>query len=419
MNRQQQTEQCLPRLRFPTFSEDWEVKRWGDAFRCMPTNSLSRSDLTDEGGKIQNIHYGDIHVRYHTIFDQSKECVPFVIDESKFSNVSPECYCKAGDVIFADASEDYKDVGKAIEVVNVKDKSLLSGLHTIHARLTEKPKVLGFYGQFFVSQALRRQIQRVAQGISVLGISRSQLEKLILHVPHPNEQKKIAAFLGAVDKRLELLKAKRDALTDYKRGIMQKLFSQQMRFTNKNGTTFPAWEEKKLSELASRISKSINPKSLSSKYQLIELENIESGTGRIVGTSDPWQTKSLKLVFHKGEVIFGKLRPYLQKYAKPDFDGVCSSEFWVLNGELVSNDYLFNLIQTNKFLKLANLSSGSKMPRADWKAIKNKKFHIPARKEQKKIAAFLGAIDKCIDATAKQISKSAAYKKGLLQQMFV
>ena len=402
-------EPSTPRLRFPGCSGEWEEKKIAEI-------GSTYTGLT--GKSADDFGFGKPFVTYLQIFNRSyiveEECgLVHITDSDKQNTVA------RGDILFTTSSETPDEVGFS-SVMLLEEKHLYLNSFCFGLRPHSIDELTTEFSQFlFRSPNYRISVSKLAQGSTRYNLSKTSFLQIKMSIPCPDEQKKIAAFLGAVDKRLELLKSKLDALTDYKRGIMQKLFSQQMRFTNKNGTTFPAWEEKKLSELASRISKSINPKSLSSKYQLIELENIESGTGRIVGTSDPWQTKSLKLVFHKGEVIFGKLRPYLQKYAKPDFDGVCSSEFWVLNGELVSNDYLFNLIQTNKFLKLANLSSGSKMPRADWKAIKNKKFHIPARKEQKKIAAFLGAIDKCIDATAKQISKSAAYKKGLLQQMFV
>ena len=155
------------------------------------------------------------------------------------------------------------------------------------------------------------------------------------------------------------------------------------------------------------------------KPTLIELENIEGGTGKIVDHSDLEGQISLKTVFRAGDVLFGKLRPYLRKYARPDFDGVCSSEIWVIRGRKVSNAFLFYLVQSSLFIQVANISTGSKMPRSDWSAIADTGFEIPHPDEQQKIANALSAMDAKIQAVTDQATKLQTFKKGLLQQLFV
>jgi len=165
------------------------------------------------------------------------------------------------------------------------------------------------------------------------------------------------------------------------------------------------WEERKLGEIATNKSKKYNPKTDNTFVKCIELEHLASDTGELLGFIDGSQSGSIKNVFKKGDVLFGKLRPYLKKYHQPNFDGVCSSEIWVLNGKEISNDFLYYLIQTNLFIDIANQSSGSKMPRADWSVLENSPFLFPRLSEQQKISSFLNLLDERISSSMKTISE--------------
>lgn len=98
------------------------------------TNSYSRDNLNYESGIVKNIHYGDIHTKFQTLFDLEKENVPYINKDISLNRISEDFYCEEGDVIFADASEDLNDVGKSIEIINLNGEKLLSGLHTLLAR---------------------------------------------------------------------------------------------------------------------------------------------------------------------------------------------------------------------------------------------------------------------------------------------
>jgi len=178
------------------------------------------------------------------------------------------------------------------------------------------------------------------------------------------------------------------------------------------------WETKKLGEVASKKTKKYNPQKAVSSIECIELEHIESETGRLLGTSDGSCSASIKNVFQKGDVLFGKLRPYLKKHYRPDFDGVCSSEIWVLSGKGISIGFLYYLTQTSWFLDLANQSSGSKMPRADWSVLEKGRFCLPSLSEQQKIASFLSLIDERIATQSKAIEELETLMKGLSEKLF-
>ena len=166
------------------------------------------------------------------------------------------------------------------------------------------------------------------------------------------------------------------------------------------------------------ISKSkFNPKTTNENKKCIELEHISQETGKLLGYTNSNEQQSIKNIFKKNQVLFGKLRPYLKKYWKADFEGVCSTEIWVLNGKSVTNDYLLQFIQTNKFNQIANVSSGSKMPRADWKYMAEIPFDVPPLKEQQKIAKILTTWDETISKQEALIGEKEQLKKGLMQKL--
>lgn len=202
---------------------DWEEKRLGEVFSWINTNSLSRARLTYDGGHVQNIHYGDIHTKFAANFHQEAEPVPYVKDATS-ADFKPEQFCKVGDIVIADASEDYADIGKAIEIVSLSETPLVAGLHTYIARPNPGTVQTGFAGYLLRSAPMRRQIVRIAQGISVLGISKGNLEKLTFFLPHPEEQRKIANFLSALDYKISLVEQELTRSQAFKKGLLQQMF---------------------------------------------------------------------------------------------------------------------------------------------------------------------------------------------------
>lgn len=202
---------------------DWKHSSIEKLYSWVSTNSLSREKLSPIPGLVQNIHYGDIHKRSSCLFRQNKESTTYIIDIDFVNRISSDSFCQAGDLVIADASEDYKDIGKAIEIVDVSENQLVAGLHTIVAR----PKcelATGFSAYLFQSEIVREQIRKVAQGVSVLGISKSNLGKLLVQIPVLDEQRKIANFLSSLDKKLEAISKQIELLETFKKGLLQKMF---------------------------------------------------------------------------------------------------------------------------------------------------------------------------------------------------
>ena len=217
----------VPKFRFPEFLEDgyWKEERFDEVFEFLVTNSFSRENLNYENGLVKNIHYGDIHTKFSTLFDITKEVVPFVNSDLPVERIRDECYCVEGDLIFADASEDLEDVGKSIEVVNLNKELLLSGLHTLLARQLEEKLVIGFAGHLFTSNDIRKKIKRESQGAKVLGISKTRIANILISFPKNKlEQQKIVDCLSSLDNLIASQVEKIEQFKFHKKGLMQGLF---------------------------------------------------------------------------------------------------------------------------------------------------------------------------------------------------
>lgn len=199
---------------------------------------------------------------------------------------------------------------------------------------------------------------------------------------------------------------------------LQKPQIRKMKTNNKHTELPSGWETLEFGECA-ELRKSKYVPNDSESLKCLELEHFNQETGDINGWIDSNLQKSTKNVFKNGDVLFGKLRPYLKKYWKAEFDGVSSSEVWVLksNLKICDTNFLFRLVQTHRFIQVANVSSGSKMPRADWDYVSSYPFILPPLPEQRAIANILSTWDTAIQTTQALISQKEQEKKWLMQNL--
>lgn len=180
------------------------------------------------------------------------------------------------------------------------------------------------------------------------------------------------------------------------------------------------WELHILGECVTNKTRKFNSKKDDNESD-IELDSLESDTGRLIHLYNSTEFSSQKNRFKKGDVLYSKLRPYLNKYYFADFDGVCSSEIWVLNSKdksILKNKFLYSFIQTNKFSFMANKSAGSKMPRADWNLVENMRLNLPTVQEQQKIGTFFNKLDQQIELEEQKLATLEEQKKGYMQKLF-
>jgi type I restriction enzyme S subunit len=202
----------------------WEEKLYEDIFSFYTTNSFSRENLNYETGEVKNIHYGDIHTKFSSRFEVSEEIVPYINANVDLSKVKEENYCQEGDLVIADASEDYADIGKTIELIKLNKEKVVAGLHTFLARPNKTKMHKGFSGYLVQAPYVRKQVMTIAQGTKVLSLSPGRLGKVKLKVPCLEEQQKIASYISALDTKIESVATQITQTQTFKKGLLQQMF---------------------------------------------------------------------------------------------------------------------------------------------------------------------------------------------------
>lgn len=175
------------------------------------------------------------------------------------------------------------------------------------------------------------------------------------------------------------------------------------------------WKAPLFSEMVERISASGQAGMLPG----VEFEDIVSGEGCFNKNIYQKECHKYGKVFYEGDILFGKLRPYLKNIILADFKGVAIGDFWVLRSKGFDEKYLYTLVNSESFLKVANISSGSKMPRADWNLVSTTKFVVPSTKdEQKTIGKYFTSLGSQISAAISRLASLKQMKAASLQAMF-
>jgi type I restriction enzyme, S subunit len=263
-------------------------------------------------------------------------------------------------------------------------------------------------------------LNRLSESSAQPGLSVNKLLRFKLFVPSQKEQEKIASFLGAVDTRLNQLRRKRELLQTYKRGVMQKLFSQEVRFKNAIGSEFPDWENKQLNSIAI-----VNPSSqdFPDQFLYIDLERVNNGVLSEPELIDKENAPSrAQRVLKKGDILYQTVRPYQRNNLFFSLEGnyVASTGYAQLRAR-ESPEFLYQLIHSDNFVdKVIARCTGTSYPAINSSDLANISILLPISiEEQEKIAHFLTAIDRKIEAISRQIDGWDQFKQGLLQKLFV
>lgn len=212
------------KTRLPGFSGAWETRRLGDCATFLRNGAHSRAEL-DEESPVRNLHYGDIHASTSTFFDAAADEIP------RLAPVKARGIDRLtdGDLVFVDASEDTKGVGKAVEVIGCGGVELVAGLHTIAVRFSKSTLADRFKAFLPCTPAFRDQLLRLAAGTKVLATSSRHIASVTLPLPSLAEQRAIAEVLTDLDAELAALDARREKTRLIKQGMMQALLTGQVR----------------------------------------------------------------------------------------------------------------------------------------------------------------------------------------------
>ena len=367
-----------PRCFLGSFDFSWEQRKLGDMMNVTSVKRIHQSDWTDSG------------VRFLRARD--------IVAAAK--NEEPDDYLYI-------SKEKYEEYSTLSGKVGVSDL-LVTGVGTIGVPyLVRNLEPLYFKdgniiwfqnldkidGKFLFYSFSAEQIQgfiNESAGIGTVGTYTIESgKKTPISLPNQIEQAKVGEFFQQLDNLITLHQRKCALLFSPFQAFISMMFT----------TSTFSWEQRKFEEIAVRSSVICSDDTL----PRVEYEDIVSGTGRLNKDIYAKQSSKSGIVFHQGDVLYGKLRPYLQNWLLPTFDGLAVGDFWVLQPQNADSSFLYRLIQSRQFDEVANQSTGTKMPRADWKLVSKTVFSIPSNiSEQAAIGTYFTALDSLITLHQRQ-----------------
>jgi len=385
-----------PALRFPEFSGEWSeqiLKEWISEYRENSTENNQYVVLTssNKGLMKQSDYYGENRIT-------ERDNVGF--------NVIPNGY-----ITYRSRSDNRKFT---FNLNNLGTTGIISVYYPV---FTIKNGSNEFFVEYFNYH--KHFLGKFSVGTSQQVLSLNDLRSIKLHIPSSEEQQKIAAFLMAVDEKIQQIAKKKHLLEQYKKGVMQKIFNQEIRLKDNNGNDFPAWEEKKLGEAGE-----INPKNkeLPQSFIYIDLESVENGVlqkeNLIQLENAPSRAQRL---LRKNDILFQTVRPYQKNNLYFDRDGVYVASTGYAQIRTKNNpQYLYQFLHSDNFVNEVILRcTGTGYPAINSTDLSNISISLPTIPEQQKIADFLSGLDKKINLVKEQLQKTQEYKKCLLQKMFI
>ena len=394
-----QGEILQPKLRFKGFTDPWQQRKLGELAELSKGAGFSKRDLCEHGRGI--ILYGQMYTNYQLVIDCISTHVPMN---------SHGVESRRNDIIVPASGETPEDIATA-SVVKL-DGVLLGGdinVVRLHGNQTDAT----FIALLLSHGSLHKTLASRAQGKSIVHLHISDIANLHVLKPGITEQSRIAEFFRVLDDLIAAAKKKADLLKLKKRYYLQAIFSQQLRF---KGFTEP-WQQRKLGELLSVRKETTTTPTL---YHIdIELENLQEDGG-LVGDATV-RTNSTS-VFRRGDVLFGRLRPYLRKWWLATESGIRSGEIWAIYSpsRVLISSFVYALVQSPIFLQVALITSGTKMPRSDWENIASEAGSLPcSNDEQARIGDFFNKLDNLIAASCRKIELLERCKDAYLQLLFI
>jgi type I restriction enzyme, S subunit len=387
----------VPKLRFGEFKAELQKKQLLEFCKFFSGGTPSSSNREYYKGNIPFIGSGNIY---------DSEVFKFISEEA--FNSSSAKLVEKGDLLYAlyGANSGESAISKLEGAINqailcIRTKESIEYLN--YVLVSNKDKIVSKYLQG-------------GQG----NLSAQIIKRLKYNMPLLEEQQKIASFLSAVDDKFQQLTKKKELLEKYKKGVMQKIFSQELRFKDDNGNSFPDWEEEMLLDFCKFFSGG-TPSSTNKEYYKGNIPFI--GSGDIYDTEvfsfiseKAFNSSSAKLV-EKGDLLYALYGANSGESAISKLEGAINQAILCIRTKK-SIEYLNYVLVLNKGKIVSKYLQGGQ-GNLSVQIIKRLKYKMPSIGEQQKIANFLSSLDSKIDLVSTQIENSKAFKKGLLQQMFV
>lgn len=404
-----------PKIRFKGYQEDWEQRKLDDVAEFSKGSGYSKGDLIESGTPI--ILYGRLYTKYETIISDVD-----TFAEAKDSSV----YSKGGEVIVPASGETAEDIARAASV----DKSgiLLGG--DLNIVMPNEDINSAFLAISISNGNSQRELARKAQGKSVVHIHNEEIRNLVVPFPTKTEQNKIVNYFADLDHLITLHQRKCEEIKTLKKYMLQKMFPQngqsvpQIRFS---GFT-EDWEQRKLGDISSLITKGTTPKDKSGNgdVNFIKVENINDFSGDIVGMSkislEEHQGYLKRSQLQEGDILFsiagtlGRVTS-VNKAILPANTNQALSIIRLKEGNL---EYVKTCLKGNvvaDFIR-RNPTIGAQ-PNLSLEQVSNLEIEIPSEAEQEKIGACFQSLDNLITLHQQKCDELRNIKKFMLQNMFI
>ena len=386
----------VPALRFNEFSGDWEEKTLGDVAeikRGAPSQHLNYVTESEDG------------IRLLRINDFLKNEPVYVVDTDNIKKFRVQ----TNDLLIAGTGA---TAGIVFRVPN-EFSNMSFSYNAPRIRVTKA--YYGFIYFYLISDVILRQQRGLFVGNAQPFLDTDAMRSFVINAPSLSEQTKIANFLTAVDEKISILTRKADLLSQYKKEVMQQIFSQELRFKDDDGQEFPEWEEKTLGDVCICLDNQRKPLN-DAERQTMQGEFPYWGANNIMDYVDDY-------LFDETIVLLAEDGGNFNEYKTRPIANISHGKCWVnnhthvLKGEIgLSNEFLFYSLVHKNITGYVSGGTRAKLTKGEMLKIE---ISIPNPAEQTKIANFLTAIDEKITSNQTQLNAVKQYKQGLLQQMFV
>lgn len=326
---------------------------------------------------------------------------------------------KSGDVVLAKLGD---PIGKTCIVPDFLKEGIVVA-DVVRIRVSSGKAVKKFIEYILNSSICSNQLRRETIGSTRPRVNISQIRNLVIPFPPLPEQEKIVEILYSIDNAIQ---KSNDIITrteKLKKGLIQKLLTKGIGHEEFKDTEIgrvpKEWEVVKFVDVCNQRNEMIIP-SRKGEYKFVGLEHVISGKINLQNHGLDTDVKSSKFKFYKGDILYGKLRPYLDKAILTSFEGICSTDLLVLtsNQKKALSEFLIYLIHSKQFIQHAiSTTSGTNHPRTSWKAISKYEFALPPISEQLNIFEFLSTVDKKLEIERKRKKIFETIKKGLMNDL--
>ncbi|MEB6610473.1 restriction endonuclease subunit S [Staphylococcus borealis] len=395
-----------PELRFPEFKEEWKFQKLGNLAQFSKGKSLSKKDLNINGNPC--ILYGELYTKYGAILNKVYSKTSTQNDSLVFS--------KRNQILIPSSGETDIDIATAT-AIDTDVKIAIGGDLNIITPINSDGRFISLY----INGKGKYNLAKYAQGKSVVHLYNSDIKKLNFYLPtNMVEQKKIGNFFSKLDQQIELEEKKLELLEQQKRGYMQKIFTQQLRFKSENGNDYPEWKKEIIGNIATTFSGG-TPSSNNSTFYTGEIPFIRSGeisktSTELMINEKAISNSSAKMV-ETGDLLYALYGATSGEVAISKINGAINQAVLCIRSQ-ESIGYIFNYLKMKKDQILKTYIQGGQ-GNLSASIIKKVDIDLPSLEEQEKIGTFFNKIDNLIELQANKVDLLKQRKKGLLQKMFI